>query len=218
MNPPLEGRTMLDATSPIPVPGVPGVQVYADLDDPRRVHVVPLRPRLAPGRDGRPEVSLVVYRRRGSLAGGQLYATVELALDAAQEDAVHAALDQPDAPVTLAPPEWLAGHVTLAIAGRVASGQSSLIGANRCALAVTLDGAAAAALVRRWPGVAAEATVRYDVELQAGERGHAEAQANAGSRRIAVTATGPTPLYLTLTGPLAPDPTALADTLQIVDL
>jgi hypothetical protein len=209
---------MLDATSPIPLAGIPGVQVYADLDDPRRVHVVPLRPSLAPGQDGRPEVSLLVYKRRGSLAGGQLYATVELALRPEQERALHAALDQPDAPVTLVPPEWLAGQVTITIAGRDAGGRSSLIGANRCALAVALDGTAAAALVRHWPGAAAEATVRYDVELQAGVRGHAEKRADAGSRRIAVSRTGPAPLSLTLTGPLAPDPTALADTLQVVDL
>jgi hypothetical protein len=211
---------MLDAASPIPVPGLPGVRVYADLDDSRRVHAVPLRPGLARGEDGRPELSLLAYRRGGSVAGGQLSATVTLALEADQERALHAALDQPGAPVVLAPPEWLAGTVTVTVGGLSARGQSSLIGANTCSIVVALDGASAAALVRDWPTGVAEATVRYDVELQAGARTHAEALAGAapGQRRISVTTTGPAPFQLTLTGPLAPDPAALADMLQVVDL
>jgi hypothetical protein len=211
---------MLDSTSPITLPGVPGVQAYADLDDPRRVHVVPLRPGIARGDDGRPELSLLVYGRGGSVAGGQLTVSVELALRPDQERAVHAALDRPDEPVTLAPPDWLAGQVTLTIAGRDTGGQASLIGGNRCSLLVPLDGATAEALARDWPRAAAEATVRYDVELVAGTRRHAEARADtaASQRRIAVSATGPASLELTITGPLAPDPTVLAGTLKVVNL
>jgi hypothetical protein len=211
---------MLDAASPIPVPALPEVRVYADLDDPRRVHAVPLRPGLARDEDGRPALSLLVYRRGGAVAGGQLSATVALTLQAEQERALHAALDQPGAPVVLAPPEWLAGTVTVTVGGRSASGQSSLAGANTCSVVVALDGAGASALMRQWPAGVAEANVRYDVELQAGVRAHAEALADAapGQRRISVTATRPAPLHLTLTGPLAPDPTALADLLQVVDL
>ncbi len=162
---------MLDAASPLPVPGVE-VLAWADLDSVDVVWALPARPRLALAADGGADASLMLYRRGAGSPpdGGQLSLTVDLALSAGEREAAAAAgaarrpaptdPDEQRPPVEVRTPQWLDAtvHAEL-LPGLTVDGRPTLMGDNTCMLTVQLDATQAAGVQDAWADGFPEATV-----------------------------------------------------------
>jgi len=219
---------MLDLGRPISVP-VPDAAVFADTDDSAVFHVYSLRPRLATGADGRPELSALL-RRSGAdrqPEGGHLSVTTVLTLTPEENRALLAVLGvrapdragEPARPVRLQAPQWRDGeaHVHLA-AGVELSGRPSLMGDNRCAMVATLDATAAATLIAAWAAHFPAATITYSLVATGGRRSATEVTAGA-DRAIRVRAETVRSEEIRLVLDVAMDAPAMAeDLLTVVDL
>jgi hypothetical protein len=214
---------MLNAANPLPVPGV---LAWADLDTADTVWALPLRPRLAVGADGIPEISLLLYRRGAGNPpeGGQLSLTVDLKLTPGEREAAAKAgvarrpPPKPGAPqlppVEVRTPQWVAATVraellpTLSVAGT-----PSLLGDNACVLAVQLDAARAAAVQDAWADGFPDATVEFDGSVEGANAAAAAAtaatQAPNMAFMVAAAARSAVQVPLLLRGPLILPPGAI---------
>ncbi|WP_456846238.1 hypothetical protein [Cellulomonas sp. P5_C6] len=177
---------MIDLAAPLLVPGA--VRAWRDDTDAGRVWACAAGPRWVVAPDGGPDVSLVLYRRgTGPVEGGTATLGVDLALTAAERDAVVRAATPPATrerptppPPVLAPPEWLTGTVRIDLAdGVTASTAPSLLGDNRATVVLTLDATSAPAVAAAWAADLPDAHAVADLQVRA-------------VRRSSATASGPT--------------------------
>jgi hypothetical protein len=193
---------VLDADTPLDA-GANAV-AYADATDPLRVYACAAAPRIAV-RDGRPELSVLAYRYgRGAPEGGQVTLSTTLGLTRAERERVAG-----DRPVTVLPPPWLSGTVTVRLAAGVElTGTPSLADDNTCALAASLDRGQIAALLAAVGAGLPEAIATYAVDVAASRTatGTATAERNApgysSTARVDVTTSAAGRLHLELSGPL----------------
>jgi len=188
---------MLNLEAPVIVAEAPEAAVYADDRDPWRFYAFAARPRIALDDAGKPQLSVLIWRRGRDAPpeGGQITVTTTLALTPDEQAAVARAVAPPPraaeraagtpvaavvggamagpagqtrSPIIVAP-DWLAGEVTVHLAeGLELHGQPSLSGANTCALASSLDAAGASAALRAVEGGLVEAKAQYSVDIAVG--------------------------------------------------
>lgn len=169
---------MLNADDVVPVPGVE-VLAWADHASPDVVWALPARPRLSVAPDGRTEVDLLLYGRRGAAApmGGQLTMTVDVALTDAERAAAAGALDtrrrtrghasvapataaRALPPVEVRAPLWTSAAVHARLADHLAlQGAPSLLADDHCLLTCQLDATTAGWADAAWDSGFADATV-----------------------------------------------------------
>jgi hypothetical protein len=178
---------MIDPQAPVPLDTELGVLAFADHQDPDAVWVLPAKPRLSRSDGGAPQASLLVYKRAGqrSVFGAMASLTVDLHLSAAELAAVAAALearrDPPPPgspappPISVAVPPWLSGEVRVDLAeGISASGTPSLLHDNACSVTFQPDAEHAATLADAWDAGLPDATVSYEVTVEAAQWGAAD--------------------------------------------
>lgn len=163
---------MLDPTGGFRLAEVPAVDVYPDVDTPGRFYVVPTSPRVAREPDGRPQISLLLYGRRGVRAGGQLSVTVDLALSAAERKSLIQVLSRLVLPqgstVTVLQPDWVGGEVEVRITPALhARGRPSLDAVNRASLTLPFGAGTVPAVRAAWNDGLPEATITYHGEVVA---------------------------------------------------
>lgn len=193
---------MLDPSTQFAVSEVPGVLVFRDHQAPARFYAVPSAPRIAADAGGAPQITLLVYRRRGTTGpplGGQFTVTTGLALAPQEAAALERALAQrlaaemPAPPRSAPPPpppvpevmspEWLDGEVEMRLTGEIrVSGRPSMAGANECALSLTLDGGQAQDLQRAWEDGLPEGSIAYRVQVGATRRGRGTSEVRSETR------------------------------------
>jgi hypothetical protein len=205
---------MLDADAPLDVG--PGAVAFADAADPLVVYACAAAPRLNV-EDGRPELTVLAYRRGGrEPEGGQVTLSTTLGLTEDERDRIAAALALPPPPGAdtgprprVLAPQWLSGAVTVRLAAGVElAGSPSLSGANTCVLTGTLDRRQIATLVAAVDAGLPEATATYAVDVAASRTAtgttirERHAPGYSSTARVDVTTSAAGRLHLELRGPL----------------
>lgn len=222
---------MLDADAPLDV-GEDAL-AFADATDPIRVYACASAPRLTVS-DGRPELSVLAYRRGGGgdPEGGQVTLSTTLGLTEDERDRIAAALALPPPPGSqhgprprVLPPDWLSGAVTVRLVDGVElAGSPSLSGPNTCVLAGSLDRGRVAALLAAVDAGLPEATATYAVDVAASRTAtgtatrERHAAGSSSTVRVGVTTSAAGRLHLELSGPLRLPASHRADAVTAVAL
>lgn len=176
---------MLDPGGRFVVTELPHVAIYPDHAAPTRFYAVPTTPRVALDERGMELISLLIYGVRDGADvrphGGQFTVTTTLALTTEEGTLLRNALqhrlgllalasgrtDVPPEPDILSP-DWLDGQVTVRLTDQFQlTGTPSLVGANTCALGLTLNANEAQELREAWNAGLPDAWIRYRVHVRA---------------------------------------------------
>jgi hypothetical protein len=171
---------MVNLDAELAPPPVDGVRAFPDDVRPGTFYLVPVAPAIARDDAGRPELSFIVYGRKGADGfrgeGGILTLTTMLQVSRAQHDAAREAISERLASETgsgqspsieISPIDWVGGRVTVSLAEGVRlEGRPSLSGANNCALSANLKEPGAGALAQAWKDGLPDARIRYDMRIR----------------------------------------------------
>jgi hypothetical protein len=221
---------MLDVEQRFSVPEVPGVWIFPDTRDVAGFYTYPAAPRVARDDRGAPEVSLVVYGRKGGGGsfeprGAVLTLTTTLDLSPDERDRLRAVLSRkvatqagggaPSA-ATLLSADVARADVEVRLAeGVVLTGDPATSGSHRCSFNVKLDADQTRSLQAAWDRGLPDAHITYRLRLRPGpststvELHQAAWIERSGTRQtegsandLAISTDTPTAGSLTLKGPL----------------
>lgn len=175
---------MLDTRNPVVIDEVADVIVYRDDASAAVFYAVPAKPRLALDEQGRPQLSLVAYGKKGPAGfkarGGILTLTTALQLTGKETEGVRQALarrlarefpqpeDVPPLLPELRPIEWVRGSVVLQVVpGVSATGTPSLYGGNQFSYSANLDAQTIGAVLEAWERRLPDASITYHLTARA---------------------------------------------------
>jgi hypothetical protein len=182
---------MLDTRNPVVIDEVADVIVYRDDASQTVFYAVPAKPRLALDEQGKPQLSLVAYGKKGPAGfkarGGILTLTTALQLTGAEAEGVSHSLasrlarefpqpeDVPPLVPELRPIEWVKGSVELqVIPGVVATGRPSLFGGNQFSHSANLDAQTIGAVLEAWERRLPDASISYHLTARTAPGGVSE--------------------------------------------
>jgi hypothetical protein len=161
---------------------LPGIFVYPDDASPESFYAVPAKPRVAYRDDGRPDISLLIRKKKvnnqSEVTGGFLTVTASLGLSGNEEATliglltrklVEEAPPDPDRPAPkprLLGIRWLSGEVQLGLDQITAEGMPAMFGDNRCAFSIPLSAEQAKAVSKAWREGPLNLRVHYQMKAQ----------------------------------------------------
>ncbi|HYG61366.1 MAG TPA: hypothetical protein VEL74_02190 [Thermoanaerobaculia bacterium] len=221
---------MLDPQARFTLPGLPGVLIFPDDHLAGGFYALPEVPRVALDGGGAPQISLMLYGRKGAggafeATGGILSLTTTLELTPEEDEAIRSEMARrlaaQDPPVPGRPqklsPEWIDTEVTVhLIPGFDLKGKPSMTGGNLCSFQHKLTADQAKELQKAWNDGLKDASATYRATVRAAPRAGSSFEIrsaacamqdekgsnSSASLHVQSAVTQAAPLPLTLEGPL----------------